>query len=63
MDCVWVSKIPCGQFALNARYLSKVPDCAQSEEMFVLCPFWDFPGSCGMQTRIDSTPYEDHSDN
>ena len=31
--------MPCGQFALNARYLSKVPNCAQSEVVYILCPF------------------------
>jgi len=30
--------MPCGKFVLNDRYLLKVPDGDQSEELFVLCP-------------------------
>ncbi len=48
---------------LNARYLSKVLDYAQSKGMFVSCPFWDSARSCHMQTTIDGRPYEDCNDN
>ena len=63
MDSVWIGKAPCGKSALDARYMSEVPDHAQSEEMFVLCPFWDLAGSCGMKTRLDGRPYKDHVHN
>ena len=48
---------------LDARYMPKVLDHAQSEEILVLCPFWDLAGSCGMRTRLDGRPYEDHGHN
>jgi len=48
LDYVWVGKTPCGKSALDGRYFSKVSHCTQSEEMPILCPFWDSVGSCGL---------------
>lgn len=48
---------------LDARYMSDVPERTQSKELFVLCPFWDLAGSCGLQTRLDGRPYEYHDHN
>lgn len=44
------------------RYLSKIPDYAQSKEVSIFCSFWDPVGSCDLQTRIDGRSHEDHSD-
>lgn len=63
MDSVWAGKTPCSMPALDARYMLEVPNCTQSEEMFVLCPFWDLAGSRGMQTTIDGRPCKDHGYN
>lgn len=54
--------MPHRKLALDARYLSKILDHAQSQEVFVLCSFWEPVGACGLQTRIDGIPHEDHSD-
>lgn len=63
MDSVWIGQASCGKSALNVRYMSEIPDRAQSKEVFVLSPFWDLAGSCGMETRIDGRPREGRSDN
>ena len=42
--------------------MSKIPDCAQSEEVLVLCSFWDRTGSRGLQKGTDGRPHEDHGD-
>jgi len=63
LDSVWTGEAPCGKPTLDARYMPKVPDHAQFEEMFFLCPFWDIAGPCGMQTSLDGKPCEDHGHN
>ena len=63
MVSVQTGEAPCGNSALDARYMMKIPNHPQSEEMFVLCPFWDLVGPCGMQTRLDGRPCEDRGHN
>jgi len=48
---------------LDARYMAEVPNHTQSEEMFVLCPFWDLFGLCDMQTRLNGRAYDDRNHN
>jgi len=48
MYIVWASQAPCRQPVLNVGYVPKVSDCAEPEEVPVLCPLWDFSRSCGM---------------
>jgi len=59
LDSIWTGKAPHSKSVLDARYMPEVPDRTQSEEMFVLCPFWDLSRSRGMHTRLDGRPYED----
>lgn len=48
--------MPCSKVAPNARYLSKIPYRAQSQEVYVLRSFWEPIGACGLQTRTDGSP-------
>ena len=59
MESVSTSEVPCGKYALDARYMTKVPDHAQYEEIFVLCPFSNLPRPCDMKTRFDGRPCQD----
>jgi len=44
---------PCSQPTIDARYMPKVSNHAQFEEMCVLCSFQYLAGPCGVQTRIN----------
>ena len=57
----WLST--CGKLAPNAGYLLKIPDCAQSQEVYVLNSLWEPIGACGLQRRIDGRPHKYCSDN
>lgn len=54
--------MPCGKFAPNARYFLKIPDHTQSEEILVLCSFWDSVASCGLYTGTDGRSSKDCGD-
>ena len=40
----------------------EIPDRAQSQELSILCSFWEPIGACGLQTRTDGRPRKDHGD-
>ena len=63
MDNFWIGQALSGKSTLNVRYMSKIPDCAKSEEVSILCPFWDPTRACGVQIGIDGIAREDHGDN
>ena len=61
MDNVWVSQSPCSQSTLDVGYMPKILDRIEPEEMLIMCPLWDFAGSCGVQARTNGGPCQDHS--
>ena len=46
----------------NARYMSKILDHAQSQEVSILRSFLEPIGACGLQTRDDGRTREDRGD-
>lgn len=54
--------MPCSELALDAGYLSKIPDHAQSQEVYVLYSFWELIGASGLHTRTNSRTCEDRGD-
>ena len=54
--------MPCSELALDVGYLSKILDRAQSQEVYVLCSFWELVGACGLQTGADGRPRKDSDD-
>ena len=42
--------------------MPKISGRAEAQEVFVLCPFQNSIGPCGMQERVDGELYQDHSD-
>ena len=54
--------MPCSKLAPNARYLSKIPNHAQSQEVSVLCSFLEPIGECGLQIGTNSRSHKDSND-
>ena len=45
--------MPSSKLLFDARYLSKIPDCAQPQEVSIFHSFWEPVGACGLQTMVD----------
>lgn len=48
MDNVWVIEVPCSQSMPNVGHMLKISNHVELEEMLILCPLWNFTGSCGV---------------
>lgn len=45
---------------LNVGYMSKISDRFEPEEVLILCPLWNFSGSCGVHARTNGGSCQDH---
>ena len=53
MDCIWTDGQACWGLETHAYEVLRASDFPKLEKVHLLCAFWYFIGTCGVQTRID----------